>query len=59
MIDPESRKTGAAPLDREIPDDELADVTAGRKAGEQQKEFPSDPPGAIETVVGWIRSLFR
>jgi hypothetical protein len=46
---------------REISDDELDNVTAGRKAGgDQQESFTvSSPPTPIETVVGWIRGLFK
>jgi hypothetical protein len=60
MTDSKIQKTGDAQFNREISDDELEIVTAGRKAGEAQKEFlpVSDPPTPIETVIGWIRGLF-
>ena len=46
---------------REISDDELDNVTAGRKAGGDQQESLtlSSPPTPIETVVGWIKGLFK
>jgi hypothetical protein len=61
MIDSKSQKTGDAQFTREISDDELDKVTAGRKAGEAQKEFltVSSPPNPIDTVVEWIKGLFR
>jgi hypothetical protein len=61
MIDSKSQKTGDAQFSREIPDDELENVTAGRKAGETPQEVftvPS-PPTPIETVIGWIKGLFN
>jgi hypothetical protein len=61
MIDSKSQKTGDAQFTREIADDELDNVSAGRKAGGTQQEFLtiSSPPTPIETVVGWIKGLFK
>ena len=61
MIDSKSQKAGDAQFTREISDDELENVTAGRKAGGGQQEFltVSSPPTPIETVVGWIKGLFK
>lgn len=62
MIDSKNQKTGDAQFTRKIPDDELDNVTAGvRKAGgEQQEVFTiSNPPTPIETVIGWIKGLFK
>jgi hypothetical protein len=59
MID--IQKTGDVQFNREISDDELENVTAGRKAGETPKEYlsVSDPPTPIDAVIGWIRGLFN
>ena len=61
MIDSKNQKTGDAQFTREISDDELDNVAAGRKAGGTQQEFltVSSPPTPIETVVGWIKGLFK
>ena len=61
MIDSKNQKTGDAQFTPEISDAELDNVTAGRKAGGTQQEFLtiSTPPTPIETVVGWIKGLFK
>jgi hypothetical protein len=61
MIDSKSQKTGDAQFTREISDVELDNVTGGRKAGGNQQEFLtlSSPPTPIETVVEWIKGLFK
>jgi len=61
MIDSKNQKSGDAQFTPEISDDELDNVTAGRKAGGTQQEFLtiSSPPTPIETVVGWIKGLFK
>lgn len=58
MIDSKSQNIEDAQFNREIHDDELENVTAGRKAGEAQKEFlPVTDPTPIDKVIGWIRGL--
>ena len=61
MIDSKNQKTGDAQFTRELSDVELDIVAAGRKAGGSQQEFltVSSPPTPIETVVGWIKGLFK
>jgi hypothetical protein len=61
MIDSKTEKTGGAQFTREISDVELDIVTGGRKAGREQQEILtiSNPPTPIETVVGWIKGLFK